>query len=84
VAFFILATALLYVVYVAIGELLFMPALDAVMFVPSEAGVPAGAAARSLWPFFRELAPTPVTLAAVAYPILRWVRSVLPQAVASR
>lgn len=75
-SFLILGTCVLYVLYFFIGELIFTPAVDAYIFVPS-LGSARAAEKTTMTPFFMELLPTPITLTVVAFPALWWLRSLL-------
>jgi hypothetical protein len=72
-AYALVGACCLFVVYVLVGELLFVPALDAVLFVRSS-----GSSGRPLQPYFLELVPTPITLLVLSYPVMRWLRGVFP------
>ena len=75
--FVLIGTCCLFVVYVLIGELIFTPAFDVFIFVRDDAGQDLNRQTL-MWGMFRELAPTPITLMIAAYPILRWIRNLLP------
>jgi hypothetical protein len=75
-SFLILGACVLYVLYFFIGELVFTPAVDAYIFVPTP-GTARAAEKTTMTPFFMELLPTPVTLIVVTFPVLWWIRSLL-------
>jgi len=77
-SFLILGISLLFFIYLLIGELLFVPAIDVPVFVRA----PVGDTSDNLyqhgyWDFFVELSATLVLLIVVSFPVFYWFRSVL-------